>query len=240
MDTDLLKASWDNLLSRYGADNIAIEFYSRLFLRAPHLRGLFGSDMTEQRRKIMAMLNLVIRGADNLDPLVPVLQRLGRDHRRFGATEADFHDVGQALLGTLAYFSGEGWTTDVEATWTEAFTAVAGVMNQARADADDQGEPVYWDAPVVHVERNGDRGVIVFDPGDGYPWRPGLLVPLTPHGRPGDWRNIPVEATHDRHLLMRVTLDTDDLVSLSVLQLRQGDTVRLGHPVERVEPLEAP
>jgi hypothetical protein len=46
------------------ADQAAQIFYDRLFAVAPQVRSLFPNDMTEQRRKLMATLAVVVNGLD--------------------------------------------------------------------------------------------------------------------------------------------------------------------------------
>ena len=56
-------------------------------------------------------LGQVVSGVDDLDSVVPVLQQLGRDHRKFAVVRDHYPAVGQALLATLEHFSGSDWTT---------------------------------------------------------------------------------------------------------------------------------
>ena len=118
------------------ADVAATLFYDRLFLLDPSLQPMFAkSEMAEQRRKLMQALAAVVGGLDNLDPLVPVLENLGRNHRRYGVTDAHYETVGAALLWTLAQGLQQAWTPAAEAAWTAAYGAVAGVMRNASVAA---------------------------------------------------------------------------------------------------------
>ena len=79
------------------SETAAVLFYDRLFEIAPTVRAMFPADMTEQRKKLMAMLAAVVNGLANLE-LDPArrerareapchLWRQGRalSRRRFGA-----------------------------------------------------------------------------------------------------------------------------------------------------------
>jgi hypothetical protein len=49
----------------------AVLFYDRLFDIAPQMKVMFPDDMTEQRRKLMAMLAGVVKGLGNLEQVLP-------------------------------------------------------------------------------------------------------------------------------------------------------------------------
>jgi len=126
----LVKSTWAMVVPI--ADVAATLFYQRLFLLDPSLRPMFEkTDMTEQRRKLMAALVAVVNGLDNLDPLIPVLENLGRNHVRYGVTDQHYDTVGAALLWTLGL--KDAWVPAVKIAWTTAYGAVAGVMRNAAA-----------------------------------------------------------------------------------------------------------
>jgi hemoglobin-like flavoprotein len=128
----LVKSTWAMVVPI--ADVAATLFYQRLFLLDPSLRPMFEkTDMTEQRRKLMAALVAVVNGLDNLDPLIPVLENLGRNHVRYGVTDQHYDTVGAALLWTLEQGLKDAWVPAVKIAWTTAYGAVAGVMRNAAA-----------------------------------------------------------------------------------------------------------
>ena len=49
------------------SDKAAVIFYDRLFEVAPAVRAMFPSDMTEQRKKLMSTLAVVVSGLSNLE-----------------------------------------------------------------------------------------------------------------------------------------------------------------------------
>ena len=69
------------------AEAAAELFYNKLFELDPALKALFKTDIKEQGRKLMATLKLAVKGLDDLEKLVPVLQDLGRRHAGYGAEE---------------------------------------------------------------------------------------------------------------------------------------------------------
>jgi len=118
------------------ADAAAALFYDRLFALDASLRPLFAdTDMAEQRRKLMQALAAVVNGLDNLEPLIPVLETLGRNHVRYGVIDRHYDTVGAALLWTLEQGLKDAWTPAAKAAWITAYGTVAGVMRAAAASS---------------------------------------------------------------------------------------------------------
>jgi nitric oxide dioxygenase len=103
-------------------------FYGRLFEIAPQVRAMFPDDMTEQRKKLMATLAIVVNGLNNLDTILPAASALAKRHVSYGAEAAHYPVVGQALLWTLEQGLGPSWTPDVAMAWTGAYTTLSGFM----------------------------------------------------------------------------------------------------------------
>jgi nitric oxide dioxygenase len=103
-------------------------FYGRLFEIAPQVRAMFPDDMSEQRKKLMATLAIVVQGLNNLDTILPAASALAKRHVSYGAEAAHYPVVGQALLWTLEQGLGPPWTPEVAAAWTGAFTTLSEFM----------------------------------------------------------------------------------------------------------------
>ncbi|MFK8022464.1 MAG: globin family protein [Ilumatobacter sp.] len=117
------------------AEQAAALFYGRLFDIAPEVRSMFGDDMDEQGRKLMATLGLVVRGLNDLDSIVPAAKRLGERHVDYGVTDDQYPIVGEALLWTLAAGLGDAFTDEVAAAWAGAYGLLSGVMTSATENA---------------------------------------------------------------------------------------------------------
>jgi hemoglobin-like flavoprotein len=72
----------------------------------------------------VAALGAVVSNIDEIDNVVPLLEQLGRDHRRFSV---HYTAVGASLLATLQHFLGRLWMPDLADTWTQAYGLVAKV-----------------------------------------------------------------------------------------------------------------
>lgn len=106
----------------------AVLFYDRLFEIAPQVKAMFPDDMTEQRRKLMAMLAAVVNGLGNLESILPAASALARRHVGYGAKAEHYPVVGAALLWTLEKGLGNGWTPDLADAWSTAYGTLSGYM----------------------------------------------------------------------------------------------------------------
>ena len=103
-------------------------FYDRLFEVAPQVKAMFPTDMTEQRKKLMATLAIVVNGLSNLESVLPAASALAKRHVSYGAQPAHYPVVGGTLLWTLEKGLGEAWTSDVAAAWTAAYATLSTYM----------------------------------------------------------------------------------------------------------------
>ena len=110
------------------SEQAAVLFYDRLFEVSPSVKAMFPADMTEQRKKLMATLAVVVNGLSNLESILPAASALARRHVGYGATPAHYPVVGGALLWTLEKGLGEAWTAETAAAWTAAYGTLSGYM----------------------------------------------------------------------------------------------------------------
>jgi len=106
-------------------------FYGRLFETAPQVRGMFPEDISEQKKKLMAMLGTVVAGLNNLDTLMPAVRALGRRHGSYGVRAQHYAPVGSALLWTLEKGLGTAFTPEVKDAWATAYIVLSTTMIDA-------------------------------------------------------------------------------------------------------------
>jgi NAD(P)H-flavin reductase/hemoglobin-like flavoprotein len=213
-------------------DEAPLYFYSHLFLSHPETRKLFPVSMAHQRDRLFNALGDIVNYVDDLDALVPILQGLGRDHRKFGTVAEHYPAVGASLLATLQHFD-DAWTADLAQDWTAAYQLVAKVMIEAAEEASEQ--PPWWDADVVgHDRRTFDVAVVKVKPRNPFGYQPGQSISLETELRPKLWRyyspaNAPrPDGTMELHVKAR---DGGPVSSALVRQLVVGDVLRLGPPL---------
>lgn len=113
------------------ADKAAELFYGKLFELDPAVKPMFKGNMSEQGRKLMMTIGVVVNGLTRLDEIVPTVQALGRKHVDYGVKPEHYDTVGAALLWTLEQGLGAAFTPAVKAAWAEAYGALATVMKDA-------------------------------------------------------------------------------------------------------------
>ena len=122
----LIQTSWAKVEPI--ADTAAKLFYDRLFETAPEVRPMFTSDTTEQGRKLMAMIGMVVKALPRLAQIIPNVQALGRRHAAYGVAPEHYAIVGSALLWTLEQGLGEDFTDAHAVAWNEAYGLLADTM----------------------------------------------------------------------------------------------------------------
>jgi NAD(P)H-flavin reductase len=217
-------------------DEAPLYFYSHLFLSHPETRALFPVSMAHQRDRLFAALGEVVARVDDLAALVPILQQLGRDHRKFGTVAAHYPAVGASLLATLEHFD-DAWTPELAKDWTEAYTLVAEVMIAAADEAAEQ--PAWWEADVVgHERRTIDVAVLRIRPQAKYDYRAGQSISLESDLRPRLWRYYsPANAPRPDGLIeLHVKARDGGPVSTALVRrIGEGDVLRLGPPMGHLE-----
>jgi NAD(P)H-flavin reductase/hemoglobin-like flavoprotein len=232
MDTAGLRGSWAKVAT--AGDDVPLYFYSHLFLCHPEVRSMFPIQMSGQRDKLVAALGAVVSNVDELDTVIPLLEQLGRDHRRFAVITEHYTAVGASLLATLKKFLGPYWTPDLADTWAQAYGLVAKVM-VAAAEQHEDIAPAYWEADVVLVERRSvEVAVIEVALRQKFLYRAGQSVAVEIPHRPRLWRYFsPANAPDSSgRLQFHIQPIAGGLVSSAAARrLSQGDTVKLAAPV---------
>ncbi|HEY6493157.1 MAG TPA: FAD-binding oxidoreductase [Trebonia sp.] len=217
----------------YG-DEVALFFYSHLFLGHPELREMFPVSMVIQRDRLLNALGRIVSEVSNHDSLVPFLQGLGRDHRKFGTLAEHYPAVGASLLATLAHFNGTAWNAELARDWTEAYSVIAKVMTEA-AGEDEIRNPPWWGATVIGRERRTmDVAVLRIAPDIPFGYVPGQSVAIECEARSRLWRyysmaNAPrPDGTIDFHVRV---IDGGSVSSALARRIPVGARLRLGAPM---------
>lgn len=113
-------------------------FYDILFQRYPEAKPLFRNNPRQEQEKMLT--DVLVKLMDHLEDapwLVRELGALGSKHAGYGVTDEMYAWVGTSLLEALEQVAAEEWTPELAAAWTEAFEAIASLMQAgARQYAD--------------------------------------------------------------------------------------------------------
>lgn len=116
-------------------DAVASLFYARLFDVAPEVRRLFPDDLAAQKRKLMVLLATCIGKVHDFGALAPVIRELGKRHAGYGAQQAHYTVVEEALLWAMAQGLGGAFVRDVRSAWAKVYQLLAKTMQAGAADA---------------------------------------------------------------------------------------------------------
>ena len=117
----------------------AERFYARLFQLDPSLRALFKSDMKEQGKKFVDMMDLVVGGLNKFEEdVVPIVRELGARHSTYGVKPQHYQVLKQALLGALEEVLADDFAAETRQAWAATYDLLAQAMIElpsAPADA---------------------------------------------------------------------------------------------------------
>ena len=117
------------MFARIGdAEAFGRRFYAQLFRLRPDARLLFPADIDAQVRKLVDMLESIMRHLDDPERLAHEFAALGRRHAGYGVAEDDYDDVGAALLSALREHFGPAFTPAAEHAWGEIYGNLAESM----------------------------------------------------------------------------------------------------------------
>ncbi len=125
----LVQDSWKKVLPI--APQAAEIFYNTLFEMDPSLKPLFKGDITEQGKKLMAMLDTAVKLLNSPEKLIPAVKKLGAGHVSYGVKPEHYDTVGAALLKTLELGLGDAFNATLRKAWTAVYTTLATTMIDA-------------------------------------------------------------------------------------------------------------
>lgn len=127
LNVPLLRSSFDLVIERQ--PQLTKRFYEIFFARYPQVKPMFGgSSSPNQQLMLQGALAAVIEHLEDGAWLTETLRAMGRKHVDYGVRDEMYAWVGASLLATLSEVAGSDWTPELEVAWTEAYSAIAGLM----------------------------------------------------------------------------------------------------------------
>lgn len=130
----LVKKSW-KIFREIDPILVGDVFYSRLFVKTPHVKHLFKSSKAEQSKKLIDMISMIIGRLDRLNEITEEIKQLAIRHVQYGVKPAHYVLVGDALLWTLQQGLGNDWTPDVQEAWVKCYTTLSDTMIAASTES---------------------------------------------------------------------------------------------------------
>lgn len=221
-----------------GAGELIRRFYATWFARNPAVRELFPPDLTRQHSAFLHAMRWMLGElvAQRSTEPVAFMAQLGRDHRKYGVTDAHYTGLCQAFFLTVRDELGARWTADIDAALTETLTLIAGAMSGAAA-ADRR--PAWWDATVLEAVRvSRDITVVRLQLDLPMPYLAGQYINARVPQRPRYWRYLSpaMPPDPDGFIEFHVRTVPGGLVSAAIVtETRPGDRWRLSSPHGRMQ-----
>jgi NAD(P)H-flavin reductase len=175
-----------------------------------------------------------VRGLADPERLVPMLQQLGRDHRKYGVRPEAYEVLGRALISSLRTHTEDVWVPELEAAWTKAYALMAEIMQEGARDAATR-EPAWWKGDLVaHERRSDDLAVLLVRTDRPYDYEPGQYASIETTYRPRSWRtySMATAPSADGLLEFHVRALANGWVSGPLVWRAQvGDQLRIGAPM---------
>jgi hemoglobin-like flavoprotein len=128
-EIERIRRSFDQVWSV--SQQVTDQFYARLFEMAPELRPLFRTELSEQKKKFISTLAVIVGSLNQVEIVLPMVDSLGRNHAVYGVDPTAYPIVGEALFWGMARGLDDHWTPEVAAAWTKAYAALSSRMIEA-------------------------------------------------------------------------------------------------------------
>lgn len=113
-------------------DDVADDFYRRLFGARPEVRPMFPDDLTAQRRKFTDELTAIVAAIPDFGRFRTRAAELGSRHLGYGVRPSHYAPVRESLIAALAAADPD-WDEPTQAAWRSAYDLVAELMQSAGA-----------------------------------------------------------------------------------------------------------
>lgn len=132
LNVELLRSSFALVVER--EPEVTSKFYDVLFSKYPAAKPLFSTrSRADQERMLRDMLVAIIDHLEDGAWLKAQLGALGQKHAGYGVRPEMYGWVGDSLLTTLAAVAGPAWTPELKQAWTDAYGAIAHLMQAPSA-----------------------------------------------------------------------------------------------------------
>jgi len=119
MNSELIGQTWEKLTTHQ--DKLVQVLFERFFEQFPRYRPLFSETSERKMRKMVDMLGMVARLANDTELLHPQLVKIGEKHTQFKLDKPDLENFKTVFLQVLSETCGESWNEQCQQTWLEVF-----------------------------------------------------------------------------------------------------------------------
>ena len=136
----LVQASW-KMVAANGAGPTGSLLYRELTTILPELADDISQQEAQPSRKIIALVNYLIRNLHKPVSIIHKVEDFGRRHLHYALHDEQFIRAGRSLLDILSANLGDKWNSDIEQAWLNCYITLAEAMMLSSTAA---REPVYY------------------------------------------------------------------------------------------------
>lgn len=132
---DIIKSTVPTL-KEHGFE-ITKHFYQTMFTNNPEVKAFFNMDRQESGEQPKALAMTVLAAAqniDNLESLLPAVQKIGQRHVEVGILPEHYPIVGKNLLIAIKDVLGDAATDEVIDAWGKAYGVIADIFIQVEKE----------------------------------------------------------------------------------------------------------
>ncbi|MGL5379538.1 globin domain-containing protein [Clostridium sp.] len=110
---------------------ITTKFYELMFANNPEVKPMFDMARQESGKQPFALAQVVLAAAkniDNLEVLLPTVQKIGSRHCEVKVTPEQYQIVGKNLLLAIKEVLGDAATDEIISAWGEAYGVIAEIF----------------------------------------------------------------------------------------------------------------
>ncbi|WP_024615335.1 globin domain-containing protein [Clostridium sp. Ade.TY] len=123
-------------LKEHGLE-ITTTFYKNMFENNPEVKPLFNMDRQKSGKQPKALAMTILAAAeniDNLEVLLPVVQKIGEKHCNANIKKEHYPIVGENLLRAIKDVLGDTATAEVLEAWGQAYGVIAKIFIDVEKD----------------------------------------------------------------------------------------------------------
>lgn len=110
-------------------ESFITRFYEIFFAAYPKADELFSqTDWPQQTRKMLLTIMMVVDNLRDASHIKKMLYEANLVHQKFSLDIKDFDALTDAMISTLAEFSGTDWSNEIEDSWRAAFAKINALM----------------------------------------------------------------------------------------------------------------
>lgn len=123
----IVKSSW-KIFRNIDPDLVGEVFYQKLFMDMPQARSFFKNDKSEQSKKLIFMIGVIVSKLDNLQDVRDDVRDFAIKLIKADTKQTYIKHVEDSLLWTLEQGLGKDWNNEMKEAWASGYQLFCDAM----------------------------------------------------------------------------------------------------------------